>query len=51
MRSRATCSGFPDSAGSPGLFWVHALRVRAYRPWVLGTSSALWKALSGIGLW
>ena len=48
MRSRATCSGFP---GSAGLFWVHALRVRAYRPWVLGTSSALWKALSGIGLW
>ena len=48
MGNRALCSGLP---GLRGMFWVHALRVRADRPQLLRTSSVLWKTLSESCLW
>ncbi len=46
--NRALCLGLP---GLRGMFWVHALRVRADRPQLLRTSSVLWKTLSESCLW
>lgn len=46
--NRALCLGL---LGLRGMFWVHALRVRADRPWSLRTSSALWETLPGSSLW
>ncbi|OMG33367.1 hypothetical protein BKH34_02150 [Actinomyces naeslundii] len=48
MGKSALCSGLP---GLRGMFWVHALRVRADRPQLLRTSSVLWKTLSESCLW